>query len=231
MCTTNFQCQAELSVALQSDNLFSWVYDHDLQWLLVMPQHLPCLTHVIQLAVNAFLQELKIEAHNDDVVFQWHSDERQIKEQGLLQTLEKVCLITIKIRIRLIANIYKIYGVRFEKLFAILMQAHSAVIHLSESRKWILTTPPHSPSSLIVRLNGIPPILCCARCICWGVQLNISSQGMMMTFLNCSWQNMNGTMLSIFSSFSMTFTCGQEPYLNTLAQPYTRWVPSISNHS
>ena len=166
MCTINFQHQAELSIALQSDNLFSQVYDHDLQQLLVMPQHLPCLTHVIQLAVNAFLQELKIEAHNDDVVFQWHSDERQIKEQGLLQTLEKVCLITIKIRIGLIANIYKIYGVRFKKLFAILMQACSTVIHLSESRKWIPTTPPHSPSSLIVRLNGIPPTLCCARCIC-----------------------------------------------------------------
>ena len=166
MCITNFQHQAELSVALQSDNLFSQVYDHDLQQLLVMPQHLPCLTHVIQLAVNAFLQELKIEAHNDDVVFQWHSDERQIKEQGLLQTLEKVCLITIKIRIGLIANIYKIYGVRFKKLFAILMQACSTVIHLSESRKWILTTPPHSPSSLIVRLNGIPPILCCTGHIC-----------------------------------------------------------------
>ena len=72
----NFQYQAELSVALQSDNLFSQVYDHNLQQLLVMPQHLPYLTHVIQLAVNAFLQELKIEAYNDDVVFQWHSDER-----------------------------------------------------------------------------------------------------------------------------------------------------------
>ena len=76
MYTTNFQYQAELSIALQSDNLFSWVYNYDLQQLLVMPQYLPCLTHVIQLAVNTFLQELKIEAHNNDVVFQWHSDER-----------------------------------------------------------------------------------------------------------------------------------------------------------
>lgn len=65
--------------------------DNHLHAILSSPHHLPCLTHVIQLAVNAFLRELKIDAKNDDVIdIHWNDHDKHLKGKGLLRTFEKV---------------------------------------------------------------------------------------------------------------------------------------------
>jgi hypothetical protein len=65
--------------------------DHDLLDLIESQHHLPCLAHVIQLAVKAFLQKLKIEAtNNNNQDIEWEDGEETIRERGLLGTLEKV---------------------------------------------------------------------------------------------------------------------------------------------
>jgi hypothetical protein len=64
--------------------------DDDLLGLVDSQHHLPCLAHVIQLAVKAFLQKLNIEATNDDPNLSWEDGEERIREKGLLQTFEKV---------------------------------------------------------------------------------------------------------------------------------------------
>lgn len=81
----------ELRNALNRHDIFELAIDDGLQNIINAPHHLPCLTHVIQLSVNAFLQELKIGAKNDDVVnIQWNEEDKELKEKGLLRTLEKV---------------------------------------------------------------------------------------------------------------------------------------------
>lgn len=82
-----------LREALNTHDFFEHAMDSGLQAILSTPHHLPCLTHVIQLAVNAFLCELKIDAKNDDVVgVRWDDDDKNLKEKGLIRTLEKVRL-------------------------------------------------------------------------------------------------------------------------------------------
>lgn len=54
--------------ALNTYDFFEHAMDSGLQAILSTPHHLPCLTHVIQLVINVFLCELKIDAKNDDVV-------------------------------------------------------------------------------------------------------------------------------------------------------------------
>ena len=58
----------ELQDTLNNYDVFELTIDDGLQDIINTPHHLPCLTHVIQLGVNAFLRELKIEAKNDDIV-------------------------------------------------------------------------------------------------------------------------------------------------------------------
>lgn len=80
-----------LQATLNKDDVFEHVMDNGLQAILSTPHHLPCLTHVIQLAVNAFLHELKIDAQNNDVIgIQWNDDDKHLKEKGLIRTFEKV---------------------------------------------------------------------------------------------------------------------------------------------
>jgi hypothetical protein len=64
--------------------------DQDLLDLVESQHHLPCLAHVIQLAVKAFLQTLKIEATNDAPDINWEDGEERVRETGLLGTLQKV---------------------------------------------------------------------------------------------------------------------------------------------
>ena len=84
--------QNKLHQALSHDKIQSTLYKPNLTQLFDIPNHLPCLTHVIQLSVTAFLKKLKIDATNDDVEVKWDRTDSQVnvKEQGLLQTLEKV---------------------------------------------------------------------------------------------------------------------------------------------
>lgn len=82
-----------LQETLDTHDFSKHVMDSGLQAILSTPHHLPCLTHVIQLAVNAFLRELKIDAQNDDVIgIRWNDDDKNLKEKGLIRTLEKVRL-------------------------------------------------------------------------------------------------------------------------------------------
>lgn len=84
---------AELHNILGQEDVFDLIVEKDLQHVFNTPHHLPCLSHVIQLAVNAFLHELKIDAKNDDIVnIQWNEEDKYIKEKGLLRTLEKVSI-------------------------------------------------------------------------------------------------------------------------------------------
>lgn len=78
-------------VLSNTPDLFSEAYDSEFHQLLHAPHHLPCLTHVIQLAVRAFLQELRIQSNSDDPTAQWDDKDKTIRETGLLRTLEKVC--------------------------------------------------------------------------------------------------------------------------------------------
>lgn len=87
-----------LREALNTYDFFEHAMDSGLQAILSTPHHLPCLTHVIhiQLAVNAFLRELKIDAQNDDVIgIRWNDDDKDLKEKGLIRTLEKVRLLIL----------------------------------------------------------------------------------------------------------------------------------------
>lgn len=75
----------------QSSLLLNTAIDPDLAAVIQAPHHIPCLTHVIQLAVNAFLDELNISPKNDEVRFYWDSSERDKIQGGIVGTLEKVC--------------------------------------------------------------------------------------------------------------------------------------------
>ena len=82
-----------LRETLDTHDFSKHAMDSGLQAILSTPHHLPCLTHVIQLAVNAFLRELKIDAQNDDVIgIRWNDDDKNLREKGLIRTLEKVRL-------------------------------------------------------------------------------------------------------------------------------------------
>ena len=59
--------QNKLHQALSHDKIQSTLYELNLTQLFDIPNHLPCLTHVIQLSVTTFLKKLKIDVTNDDV--------------------------------------------------------------------------------------------------------------------------------------------------------------------
>jgi hypothetical protein len=98
------ELQQSLKLSLDgSTSLRTTAYDEDFIHALESQHHFPCLSHVIQLAVNQFLKRLKITAKNDMVEFIW--DEKKEKAErdqknalykhstlshGLVSTLEKV---------------------------------------------------------------------------------------------------------------------------------------------
>ena len=64
------------------------------QALISLPKgyHVPCLAHVIQLAVKELLSSIQAQASNDDFVKHWSDDlKSQVpSRQGFLRTMEKV---------------------------------------------------------------------------------------------------------------------------------------------
>jgi hypothetical protein len=75
----------------RNNQMLTFSFDPDFRRLLESQHHLPCLAHVIQLAVTAFLRTLSIQAHNDEPTAEWDDKDHEIKEKGLLRTMEKVC--------------------------------------------------------------------------------------------------------------------------------------------
>lgn len=87
---------AELTQILKDElnnehsSLLSTAVDPNFAAVLRSAHHIPCLTHVIQLSVKAFLDELRITPKNDNVQFSWDKSESRVKQKGIIGTLEKV---------------------------------------------------------------------------------------------------------------------------------------------
>ena len=56
--------------------------------------HVPCLAHVIQLAVKEFLTNINSYASNEDIIWVWNDDyiSNIKKEKGFARTLAKVSI-------------------------------------------------------------------------------------------------------------------------------------------
>lgn len=82
---------ARLKSGLDEPLLLDEAFDDDFARVLMNSlHHFPCLTHVIQLSVTAFLKQLKITPKNDDPSHVWDEKDVEFTEQGILRTLEKV---------------------------------------------------------------------------------------------------------------------------------------------
>ena len=74
----------ELQDTLNNYDVFELTIDDGLQDIINTSHHLSCLTHVIQLDINAFLHELKIKAKNDDIVdIQWNENDKHLKKKEI----------------------------------------------------------------------------------------------------------------------------------------------------
>jgi hypothetical protein len=64
---------------------------HSTRQLVDNIQHIPCLAHVLQLTVKAFLTQLNIESQDDQITKTWSKDDHQLcSPPGLKQSLKKV---------------------------------------------------------------------------------------------------------------------------------------------
>ena len=77
---------------LSNTHSFQNVFDKDIHEITHSTSHVSCLAHVIQLAVHALLDAIKVTARNDDIDAQWNAnvDEVITSHCGLSSTLEKV---------------------------------------------------------------------------------------------------------------------------------------------
>jgi hypothetical protein len=75
-----------------SSHVSTRILDPEVQKLCSIPTHIPCLAHVIQLSVQSLLQQIKVNAHNDDTEIIWEEevDTCLAAKQELPLTLEKV---------------------------------------------------------------------------------------------------------------------------------------------
>ncbi|KAL4811575.1 hypothetical protein BDW67DRAFT_189653 [Aspergillus spinulosporus] len=75
-----------------SSHVSTRILDPEVQKLCSIPTHIPCLAHVIQLSVQSLLQQIKVNAHNDDTEIVWEEevDTCLAAKQELPLTLEKV---------------------------------------------------------------------------------------------------------------------------------------------
>ena len=89
------QLKEELSDSFQvRDSLL----DTELSKIINNQHHIPCLTHVIQLSVTAFLKRLQIEALNDLISFTWDDVEENLTaHHGISRTIKKVLYSIISI--------------------------------------------------------------------------------------------------------------------------------------
>lgn len=84
--------QATLNDDLSNTHSFQNVFDKDIHEITHSTSHVPCLAHVIQLAVCALLDAIKVTARNDDINAQWNAniDEVITSHHGLPSILEKM---------------------------------------------------------------------------------------------------------------------------------------------
>jgi hypothetical protein len=87
-----------LMVSLQQElhersRISAEAFDPILRNLLATQYHIPCLAHVIQLAVNALLKKLRLDAKNEQVERTWNNDVDSplTSSGGIARALEKVC--------------------------------------------------------------------------------------------------------------------------------------------
>lgn len=82
----------KLDDGLTESNAFQSAFDEDIWEITHFTTHVPCLAHVIQLAVHTLLDEIKISAKNENVDVQWDDrvDDQMFNHHGLLSMLEKI---------------------------------------------------------------------------------------------------------------------------------------------
>ena len=77
---------------LSNTHSFQNVFDKDIHEITHSTSHVSCLAHMIQLAVHAFLDAIKVTARNDDIDAQWNANIDGVitSHHGLPSILEKV---------------------------------------------------------------------------------------------------------------------------------------------
>lgn len=82
----------KLHEGLHDSIAFRSVFNQEIQDLTQSTTHVPCLAHVIQLAVNALLDQIKVTARNEEINAKWDDrvDGKVTSHHGLPSTLEKV---------------------------------------------------------------------------------------------------------------------------------------------
>ena len=82
----------KLSDGLSESIAFRGVFDQEFHEITHSTTHVPCIAHVIQLAANALLDDIKISAKNEGVEAKWDDrvDRKVFSHRGLPSTLEKV---------------------------------------------------------------------------------------------------------------------------------------------
>lgn len=82
------QLRVQLS---ENPQLQDAITDSALFQIIQNQHHIPCLAHVIQLAVTSFMSKLRITADNDTISYTWeNSDETLNASSGITRTVEKV---------------------------------------------------------------------------------------------------------------------------------------------
>ncbi|KAG2000787.1 hypothetical protein GB937_010836 [Aspergillus fischeri] len=74
---------------LQSPRIVEILQDSSVAEVVNSQVHIPCLAHVLQLAVKELFTFLKVEATNDEIEMVWDSSDRCIHSEGFAATLEK----------------------------------------------------------------------------------------------------------------------------------------------
>ena len=100
----------KLSNGLSKSIAFYGVFNQEFHEITHSTTHVPCLTHIIQLAANAFLDDIKISAKNEGVEAKWDDriDQKVFSYYRLSSTLEKVRYFIIMLLFQLIfKNRYK----------------------------------------------------------------------------------------------------------------------------
>jgi hypothetical protein len=89
---------AKLKAKLTGSNwIYVFITDPELSSILKGQHHIPCLAHVIQLGVNALLRKLRVEAPNDEVLYNWENGEEACQaHHGITRRVEKVGYFTAR---------------------------------------------------------------------------------------------------------------------------------------
>jgi hypothetical protein len=80
----------KLQKDLQSPRIVEILQDSAIADVVNSQVHIPCLAHVLQLAVKELFTFLKVEATNDEIEMVWDASDQYIHSEGFAATLEKV---------------------------------------------------------------------------------------------------------------------------------------------